>query len=117
MGFRSLEESLSSITKRTRTVDGVEYTTFDAYLGVDPITRKPKRFFDKDRPRLVHRIKEFHSSIKRNGDVGALLTPMQIIDAKSAYEALEEAGVRITLRDAIRDFIAGRTAALSDSDV
>lgn len=117
MGFRSLEESLSSITKRTRTVDGVEYTTFDAYLGVDPITRKPKRFFDKDRPRLVQRIKEFHSSIKRNGDVGALLTPMKIIDAKSAYDALEEAGVRMTLRDAIRDFLAGRTAARADSDV
>lgn len=110
MGFRSLEESLDSITKRTRTVGGTEYTTFDAYLGVDPITRKPRRMFDKDRPRLVQRIKEFHSSIRKNGDVGAMLTPMQIIDAAAAYDEMEKAGVRMTLRDAIRDFLAGKAA-------
>lgn len=110
MRFKTMKEALASITKRSREVGGKEYITFDAYLGVDPITKKVRRMFDRDEPRLRQRVKEFYSSINRHGDIGALLTPMQIMDAKAAYDALAAAGVQMTIRDVVKEYLDGKRA-------
>lgn len=108
MHFKTMKEALASIKVRTRDADGKHYTTYDAYLGVDPITKKVKRMFDTDRPRLVQRVKDFYSCINYAGELGALLNPMQIMDAKAAYDILAEAGIKTSLRDIAKGIVDAR---------
>lgn len=105
MKFKTRREALASVKERKRVVGGKKVVSYDAYLGTDPITKSVKRMYDSDRQRLVQRIEEFYSALDHHGDIGSLLTPAQIIDARAAYDLLDGAKMNTTLREAIHLFI------------
>lgn len=115
--FRSRKEALASIVKRSRKVGDATYDTYDAYLGTDPVTREPKRMFDRDRKRLEARISEYYASLRVNGFAGQVLTPQQIFDAQEAYSLISGAKLNMSIRDVVKAYIDGEALKKADTGV
>lgn len=106
MGFiRNKKDAIAAIKRREKTVNGKVYATYDCYLGMDPVTGKPKRIWDTDRKRLEEKVSEFYSSAKTNGLAAIVLTPDQVFDAKTAYVMLAEKGLNRSLRDIVAFYL------------
>lgn len=100
--LKSKKQALDSIVERRRKSGAVMY---DCYLGVNPMTKKKERMFSSSKDDLIERIKEFYRPIEKAGVMCAVLTPMQLVDAKAAYDALALAGLSHTLLDCAKALI------------
>ena len=56
---------------------------------------------------LEKEIKSFYLRHQTGGDAAARLTAIQALDAKNAFDALAEAGVNISLAEAVKAFLGG----------
>ena len=118
MGYRQKKDVLASIKYREHVVKGKKYAGYVAYFGTDPFTRKPLRMMRDSQEELEKEIKSFFLRHQTGGDAAARLTAIQALDAKMAFDALEAAGVNISLADAVKAFLGGSTCnAGRSSDV
>ena len=106
---RMVEENIRTRTRKGR--DGRTHTDFEAYLGVDPFDRKPVRITRADMDELLAALKDFYQRHQVGGDAAVRLTAMQAIDAKGALDALANAGMNVTLCEAVTAYIGGLAVA------
>ncbi len=106
---RMVEENIRTRTRKGR--DGRTHTDFEAYLGVDPFDRKPVRITRADMDELLAALKDFYQRHQVGGDAAVRLTAMQAIDAKGALDALANAGMNVTLTEAVMAYIGGLAVA------
>ena len=86
------------------------FEVYEAYFGIDPFTQKPVRISRTDKGELQKEIQDFYARHKSGGDAAVRLTAVQALDAKTAYDALASANLRISLTDAVNAYIGGQTA-------
>ena len=97
-----------SIKKRVRKdKQGRERVGYEAYFGTDPFTKCAVRMTRASEEELKKDIKDFYQRHQSGGDAAVRLTPIEAIDAKSALDLLHEAGVKISLADAVRGYLNG----------
>jgi len=97
-----------SIKKRVRKdKQGRERVGYEAYFGTDPFTKCAVRMTRASEDELKKDIKDFYQRHQSGGDAAVRLTPIEAIDAKSALDLLHEAGVKISLADAVRGYLNG----------
>lgn len=108
--FISKKKALESIRTVEKVQNGVPRTYYEAYLGINPLTRAKVRFMMADRFELVHRIDEFYLKNKRFGDSIVVLRPDEAYDARAALEVLRAAGYVATLRSLAEEYVARRKA-------
>lgn len=106
MAFLPLRSVLANIKKRVRHHDGREYIVYDAYLGVDPMTRKPVRMAMASRTELEEAIRGRYRGLKGLRGSETMLTPEQTKDAAQAFLALSDAKLDISLLECARLAIA-----------
>ena len=111
---RMVEENIRTRTRKGR--DGRTHTDFEAYLGVDPFDRKPVRITRADMDELLAALKDFYQRHQVGGDAAVRLTAMQAIDAKSALDALANAGMNVTLCEAVTAYIGGLAVAKANCE-
>ena len=108
MSYRQKKDVEASIKRREHTVKGKVYVCYEAYFGTDPFPpRKPVRITRDSEEELKKAIKDFYLRHQTGGDAAARLNAMQALDAKNALDLLHEAGVDISLADAVRGFLTG----------
>lgn len=102
MRFKTKKEALSEIVCRERTVNGKQYPIYGVYLGTNCITKKAERLYASSKEKLVSMIEDFYRARNESGDLASVLTPEQIIDAKSAFKALRDADIRLSLLECVK---------------
>lgn len=107
--MKDKKQVLDSIKARKRPDGSVFY---DAYLGVSSVTRKVVRIYGSDLEDVKRRVKEYYKPIEKKGELYTILTPMQMMDAKTAYDALARAGLTLSLVECANRVI-GRENELS----
>ena len=107
MSYRQKKDVLATVKYREHTVKGKKYAGYVAYFGTDPFTKKPVRVMRDSMEELEKEVKSFYLRHQTGGDAAARLTALQAIDAKNAFDALEEAGVRISLAEAVKAYLGG----------
>lgn len=111
MGYLSKSIVERNVKERAhRDKNGREFTVFEAYFGIDPFTQKPVRVSRIDRGTLEKDIQDFFARHRAGGDAAVRLTAVQALDAKGAYDALANAGLNVSLTDAVNAYIGGRSA-------
>ena len=105
MAFLNKHVAMASIKKRTIYTHGQGYTTFEVYLGTNPLTRKPVRKSSKSIEKLRKMIADFYQRVSSGGDSAVLLSPFQAMDARNALDTLVKAGLNITLTECVRRVI------------
>ena len=97
-----------SIKKRVRKdKQGRERVGYEAYFGTDPFTKFAVRITRASEEELKKDITDFYRRHQSGGDAAVRLTPIEAIDAKNALDLLHEAGVKISLADAVRGYLNG----------
>ena len=86
---------------------GRERVGYEAYFGTDPFTKFAVRLTRASEEELKRAIKDFFQRHQSGGDAAVRLSPIEAIDAKNALDLLHEAGVKISLSDAVRGFLNG----------
>ena len=109
-----VKDNIKERTRKGR--DGKSHTDFEAYLGVDPFDRKPVRITRADMDELLSALKDFYQRHQVGGDAAVRLTAMQAIDAKGALDALANAGMNVTLCEAVAAYIGGLAVAKANCE-
>lgn len=102
---KTVENGIKKRVRRDRL--GRERIGFEAYFGTDPFTKSAVRMTRASESELKKDIRDFYQRHQFGGDAAVRLTPIQAIDAKNALDALAEAGVRISLAEAVRAYLGG----------
>ena len=79
-----------------------KYTIFEAYLGTEAYSKKPKRIAAKSKEKLKKSIQDFYKKLGSGGDAAVLLTTYQSVDARNALDLLAKAGLNIPLSECVR---------------
>lgn len=108
MAYMSKKDVLASVAERRKTVNGKEYTTYEAYVGINPMTGRQVRFSRSDRSELKDVVEDFYRRLRSGGDAGGALTAAQSVDALQALQALSDAKLDISLLDCVRKLIEYR---------
>lgn len=114
MSFLPQRVVIKNIKERQRTVKGKRYAIFDAYLGVDPLSRKPVRMAMTDRDALETAVKARYKAVQGVRGSETMLTPAQMKDAAQALLTLADANMEISLTECARlatasPLLSGRT--------
>ena len=103
MAYLKKTDVLKAVKSRVqRNRHGAEYTVFEAYLGVNPLTKKPTRLAAKSREKLERDVTDFYKQLSTGGDAAVLLTAYQSMDAKTALDLLEKSGINLSLTECVR---------------
>ena len=105
MSFRSKHEVLASVKRRDQVKRGFKYTIFEAYLGTNPLTKKPVRLASKSIEKLRKMVMEFYQRMSSGGAASVVLSPYQSMDARNALDELAKAGLDITLTECVRRIV------------
>lgn len=108
MSYLSKKDVLSSISERRKTVNGKEYSVYEVYIGVNPITGKQVRFSRSDKSELKDAVEGFYKRLRSGGDSGGALTASQSMDALQAIQALSDAKIGMSLLDCVKKLIEYR---------
>lgn len=106
MAFLPVRTVIANIQQRTRTVANKIYNIYDAYLGIDPTTRKPVRMAMTNKKDLEDAIRTRYKGLQGLRGSEVMLTPEQIKDAAQALLALSDANMKISLTECARFAIA-----------
>lgn len=106
MAFLPLKSVINNIQPRIRQVSGKSYTVYDAYLGINPATRKPVRMAMANKKDLEDAIRARYKGIQGLRGSEVMLTPEQIKDAAQALLTLSDANMDISLTECARLAIA-----------
>ena len=104
-----LAEKIVLQNVRTRDVkhgDDEKSTIFEAYLGTDPYSKKPKRISASSKSKLEKCVRAFYKKLSTGGDAAVLLTAYQSSDARNALDMLAKAGLNIPLSECVRRVLA-----------
>lgn len=82
-----------------------KYTIFEAYLGTEPYSKKPKRIAAKSQAKLEKAVRDFYKRLGSGGDTAVLLTAYQSVDARNALDLLAKANLSISLSECARRVI------------
>lgn len=107
MSFLAKRDVIASIKPRTQSLRGAKYITYEAYFGVNPISRKPVRKYAKSMSRLKEIINAFYDTLENCGAAAATLTPAQASDARKALAAIAEANLDLTLSECVDMVLRG----------
>lgn len=102
MAFLPVRTVVANIQRRERINSGKTYIIYDAYLGVDPSTRKPVRMAMADKKKLEDAIRARYKGLQGLRGSEVMLTPEQIKDAAQAFLALSDANMKISLTECAR---------------
>lgn len=102
---KTVENGIKKRVRRDKL--GRERISYEAYFGTDPFTKFAVRMTRASESELKKDIRDFYQRHQFGGDAAARLTPIQAIDAKNAFDALAEAGVNISLAEAVRAYLGG----------
>ena len=105
MAYLPKRAALGSIKVRKNNHYGRTYEVYEAYLGVNPNTKKPVRLTRTSRPALERAIREFYEVLDFGGEDAANLSKFQTADALNAMRELAAAGMDATLTMCARAFI------------
>lgn len=111
MAYRRQGEVVSSIRKKVKEVGGVKYTSFEAYLGIDPFTGKTVRKYANTKSALERIVSDFFKGLSHGGDAAVHLDRDQAADAKRALDLLEEHRVPMSLYECARLAVEREDAA------
>lgn len=100
--MKNKKEAYASIKKVTQTKNGVNYTVYQVYLGVNVVTGKREYVSGASKQLCEQRIDEFFSQYSGAGAVASLLSVDQLMDAKIAFSILNGAEVKVSLTDLAR---------------
>ena len=117
MAYRRKTDVLNSIKTRTKSVNGVAYTVYEAYFGVSPLTRSPERRQAKSIEALRKIIADFYKQLSAGGESRVELTASQSIDARTALDLLAQAKSDLTLTDCVRRAVNGTSAPSRDTTI
>ena len=109
MSYRQKKDVLATVKYREHTVKGKKYAGYVAYFGTDPFTKKPVRVMRDSMEELEKEVKSFYLRHQTGGDAAARLTALQAIDAKNAFDALEESPLEKPTRNTSRASLRRRT--------
>lgn len=102
MNILSKKEAIENI--KTRSI-GNEYTIFEAYLGIDPVTKKPIRMSAKSKKVLEKKIEAHFKMVASGGATAVLLSPYESFDAKNAIDILKSNNIKISLTDCVNKLL------------
>lgn len=102
MAYLKKSDVLASIKSRIQHIGGVDYTIFEAYLGVSPFTKKPVRKAARSVEKLKRIVHDFYQRLSAGGDTSVLLTAYQSMDAKNSLDMLARAKLDLTLTECVR---------------
>ena len=108
----TVERSIKRRVRRDR--QGRERVGYEAYFGTDPFTKFAVRMTRASEDELKRDIRDFYQRHQSGGDAAVRLTPIEAIDAKNALDLLHEAGVRMSLADAVRGYLDGDSRKKQD---
>ncbi len=101
----TVEKSIKKRVRRDK--QGRERVGYEAYFGTDPFTKFAVRMTRASEEELKKDITDFYRRHQSGGDAAVRLSPIEAIDAKNALDLLHEAGVKISLADAVRGYLNG----------
>lgn len=105
MSYLRKSDVTASIKTRVQKVNGQDYTISEAYLGTDPLTKKPVRMASKDPKKLLANITKFYQRLSSGGDFAVLLNAQQSLDARKAYDLLKENEQNISLVECVTRYL------------
>lgn len=108
--YRSKKEVLSSVKEHTIVKNGKNYTTFDAFLGSDPITKKKIRIARTSFAELKKYIDDFYKKLSTGGDAAVHLDYSQSLDARNAYDLIAQHKLGLSLVDCVQMILSGKIA-------
>ncbi|MDA3923700.1 MAG: hypothetical protein PF904_03260 [Kiritimatiellae bacterium] len=108
MILNSKAKTLKNIRKVNYQVNGKSYTKHTICFGTDGRGGKI-RASRATRDAAITHVKEFYILHRSIGDAVGVLKPIDIYDAKAAYDLLTEAGIKQTLTDTVRQYLSGKT--------
>lgn len=92
---------------------GRAYDTWQAYLGTDAAAR-PVRITRSTREELLAAVNEYFANAKGVAPAaGGILNPEQAYDARAAISILNDAHIKATLVEAVREYVAAHTRRAS----
>ena len=106
--YRSKREVLSSIKEHTISKNGKNYTTFDAFLGSDPLTKKKIRIARTSHADLKKYIDDFYKKLSAGGDAAVHLDYTQSLDARNAYDLIAQHKLGLSLVDCVHAILSGK---------
>lgn len=106
MAFLPIRTVINNIQRRKRMIAGRSYIIYDAYLGINPTTRKPVRMAMVNKKDLEDAIRARYKGIQGLRGSEVMLTPEQIKDAAQAILTLSDANMEISLTECARLAIA-----------
>ena len=106
MAFLPMRTVINNIQRRKRMIAGRSYIIYDAYLGINPATRKPVRMAMANKKDLEEAIRTRYKGLQGLRGSEVMLTPEQIKDAAQAILALSDANMEISLTECARYAIA-----------
>jgi site-specific recombinase XerD len=110
MAYLRKTDVLAAIKTRTQCIHGVNYTIYEAYLGISPLTKKPIRKAANSIEKLRKAINDFYQRLSSGGDASTLLNPYQSIDARNALDMLAKAKSSMTLTECVRRVLESEDA-------
>lgn len=110
MSIKTKREVIKSLSCRKRIIYGKERECWEIYFGSDG-TGKKIRAQKHSREEALLCIDQFYRRLKEVGDAVTILTAAEIHDAKTALTLLRNAGITITLTDAVRRMLSSSTLA------
>lgn len=108
MSFLSKRDVLASIKRREQNQNGNHYTTYEAYFGVNPLTKKAVRKYAKSMNAIKDIVNAFYDTLDHCGAEATTLTPHQANDAKTALGMLARANLKMTLQECVEWVLEGR---------
>ena len=105
MAYLMERDVLKGVKTREIVMRNNAYTMYEAYLGIDPLNKKPVRFASNKMEVLKKKISDFYKKISVKGPIAVQLKPFEVMDAREALEILAKAGISTTLTNCAMKFI------------
>lgn len=109
MAIREKKDVLKSISKVVKTVGGKAYEAYEVYFGTDHATGAKIRKVKASLADAKACVEEFYRHVKTHGPVMGILTPKETYDARDAIDLLSDAGIQMSLTDAVRRWLEAQS--------
>ena len=114
--MKTKAKALASIGVSKHKVGGKTYDMFYCYIGTDQVSKKRVVLSASTRDDLKDKINNYYKDITSGGSLAMALSQYQLMDARMAFHALEEAHLTFSLTECVRREIE-RSGTLSSASV
>lgn len=114
--MKTRAQALASINMSSHKVNGKTYNMFYCYIGTDQVSKKRVVLTAGTCQDLKDKIFDYYKNLASGGNLAMALNQYQLMDARMAFHALEEAHMTLSLTECVRREIE-RSGTLSDASV